>query len=309
MEKKISPQNYDLILKEAFSIFKNKSLDFLGLNLPPIVGLIETEFAEVETHNDRLDLVFLLEDKGLFHLEEETDLSERDLVRFAHYDLRLYERYRTPIHTVVVTPSHGSPGTKVLDSGVFQYTVTQVVLSNWDGDALSTKIQSALELGKPINELELIFLPLMKSCLPVDEVLKRTIQLEKMLPDKEISTRIQELTLVLSDRLVDDKILDELWEELCMLKVIKYAENRGRKEGIIEGKIEGLEEGIEKGIEKGMEKGQIKVLKRQLTRKFGSLSPEISKAIDNLDEHEIVILSIELINMKTLEDLLKIIKV
>ena len=68
-----------------------------------------------------------------------------------------------------------------------------------------------------------------------------------------ISARIQVLTLVLSDRLVDDKILNELWEELCMLKVIKYAENRGRNEGI--------------------EEGQIKVLKRQLTRKFGSLSP------------------------------------
>ena len=70
---------------------------------------------------------------------------------------------------------------KYVISGVFQYSVTQVVLSYWDGDALSQKIQLALELGKPINELELIFLPLMNSCLPMDEVLKRIIQLEKRL--------------------------------------------------------------------------------------------------------------------------------
>ena len=52
--------------------------------------------------------------------------------------------------------------------------------------------------------------------------------------------KVRELTLILADKIVDKKLLDELWEELRMLKVVKYAE----------------EKGMEKGLEKGMEKGK-----------------------------------------------------
>lgn len=56
--KKIHHNNYDLVLKEAFSLFHNKSLDFLGLDLPPIVSFKETEIAEVERTDDMMDLNF-----------------------------------------------------------------------------------------------------------------------------------------------------------------------------------------------------------------------------------------------------------
>ncbi|MFH0968726.1 MAG: hypothetical protein V1862_13690, partial [Methanobacteriota archaeon] len=222
--QKINPQNYDLVLKEAFSLFHNKSLEFLGLDLPRITGFMETEFAEVETSDDLMDLTFRLEDGSILHLEEETQLSSCDLVRFAHYDLRLFGRYQVIIHTVVLTPLTGSPGTKVLDAGSLHYTITQLVLSDRDGDALIAKIRSALDNGEPINEPELIFLPLMRSRLPVDKVLREAICLAKRVPDEEVGNKIHELILVLSNRIVDTTILDEHWEELRMLKVIKYAE-------------------------------------------------------------------------------------
>jgi predicted transposase YdaD len=248
--QKIHHQNYDLVLKEAFSLFHNKSLDFLGLNLPPIISFIETEIAEVETTDDQMDLNFRLGDGSILHLEEETDLTRRDLIRFAHYDLRLYGRYKTRIHTVVLTPSRGSPGTKILDTGNLQYTVIQLVFSHRDGDILLEHIQSALQSGEAVNELELIFLPLMKSRLPADTLLRKTIELEKQIPDQEHRNKIRELTLILSNRIVKKEILDELWEELRMLKVIKYAEEKGMEKGIEKGIVKGREEGIEKGIEK-----------------------------------------------------------
>ena len=46
--QKINHQNYDLAFKESFSIFENKTLDFLGLNLPKITEFLETEFADLE---------------------------------------------------------------------------------------------------------------------------------------------------------------------------------------------------------------------------------------------------------------------
>lgn len=60
--QKINHQNYDLVFKEAFSIFNNKSLDFLGVDLPSIASFMEREIPEVETTDDMMDLNFRLED-------------------------------------------------------------------------------------------------------------------------------------------------------------------------------------------------------------------------------------------------------
>ena len=242
--RKISRKNYDLIFKEAFSIFDNRSLAFLGIDLPPIHSFLVTEIPEVETTDDMMDLNFRLEDGSILHIEEEMNLSKRDLIRFAHYDLRLYHYYDAPVHTVVLTPADSSSGTKVLDIGSLQYNVLQIVLSDRDGDALLSQMRAALEKGEPVNELELIFLPLMKSRLTKTELLRRTIELEKQLPKNDLGNKVRELTLILADKIVDQKILDELWEELRMFKVVKYAEEKG------------MEKGLEKGIKKGMEKGK-----------------------------------------------------
>ena len=229
--KKINNQNYDLVLKEAFSLFHNKSLDFLGVKLPSITSFMETQIPEVDTTNDMMDLNFLLEDGSILHLEEETELSRKDLIRFAHYDLRLFKKYNTRIHTLVLTPAKGTPGTKVFDTGGLQYSVLQIVLKNWDGDNFISQLESALKKGEPVNELELIFLPLMESRLSTGELLRKTIELENQLPDPDVRSKVRELTLILADRIVDQKILDELWEELRMFKVIKYAEDKGLEKG------------------------------------------------------------------------------
>ncbi len=49
-------QNYDLAFKEALTLFENKILDFLGLDLPRITEVLVTEFAEVETRDELLIL-------------------------------------------------------------------------------------------------------------------------------------------------------------------------------------------------------------------------------------------------------------
>ena len=71
----------------------------------------------------------------------------------------------------------------------------------------------------------------MKSRLTKTELLRRTIYLEKELPEKELRNKVRELTLILADKIVDQKILDELWEELRMFKVVKYAEEKGMEKG------------------------------------------------------------------------------
>ena len=71
----------------------------------------------------------------------------------------------------------------------------------------------------------------MKSSLSYGELLRRTILLEIQIPEPEVRSKVRELTLILADKIVDQKILDELWEELRMFKVVKYAEEKGMEKG------------------------------------------------------------------------------
>ncbi len=150
-----------------------------------------------------------------------------------------------------------------------------------------------MENGQPVNELELIFLPLMQSRLPKNELLLETIKLEKQLPDTTIRTKVLGLTLVVSNRIVDKKLLDEIWEEVRMLKIMQYAEEKG------------LEKGMEIGLEKGRGKGKLSVIKRMLFKKFGMLPDELNHRIDTLDEIMLDELSLAILDMQQLDDLKK----
>ena len=93
----VTAHNYDFVFKDSFSLFKGDIADFLEVELPGIASYLETEFSEIETNAERMDLNFMLEDGSILHLEEEVEVSVDDLIRFASYDLKLYNRYRINI--------------------------------------------------------------------------------------------------------------------------------------------------------------------------------------------------------------------
>lgn len=59
-ETNINYQNYDLLVKEALTIFKNKTLEFLGLSLPKIVDVVKTDLYKIQTKSKFIDMNFLL---------------------------------------------------------------------------------------------------------------------------------------------------------------------------------------------------------------------------------------------------------
>ena len=68
-----------------------------------------------------------------------------------------------------------------------------------------------------------------------------------------------------------------------MLKILKYAEDKGKELGIIIGIEQGKIEGIEKGIEKGETKALVKTVMKLLTKKFGVLPADYREKIGQLD--------------------------
>ncbi|PWR75584.1 hypothetical protein DLD82_03100 [Methanospirillum stamsii] len=59
----------------------------------------------METRDEFVDLIFRLENGEILHIEEQISLTEEDLIRFAHYDLRIFSKYHVRIHTVVLSPA------------------------------------------------------------------------------------------------------------------------------------------------------------------------------------------------------------
>ncbi|WHH57387.1 hypothetical protein [Petroclostridium sp. X23] len=158
----IDAHNYDKVFKDAFSIFSDKVLDFLDLQFPAIQRFMETQIAEIETKGDRMDLNFWFEDGSILHIEEEVHLSVEDVIRFAAYDVELYHRYKTKINTVALCLNSVSRSNCNIDAGSFVYKVQVVDMSERDGDAKLNELLAKVKTGAMVNELELIFLPLMK---------------------------------------------------------------------------------------------------------------------------------------------------
>jgi hypothetical protein len=159
-ELKISYKNYDMVIKDALTLFENKTLDFLGLDLPKIISVEDSELYKIETKNNFIDLIFMLEDGTLLHIEEEAHVSSKDLLRFAQTDLMLYSKKHSKIRTVVLTKQNTSM--KTINAGSFDYQVTVLNLAQGNWEEEYNKLKTLIEQGKTINELELIFLPLKK---------------------------------------------------------------------------------------------------------------------------------------------------
>jgi hypothetical protein len=285
---KIDYQNYDMVFKESFSIFADRIGEFLGLELPKIEDFVETEFAEIETSEQRMDLNFRLEDGSILHLEEEVDISRDDLIRFSSYDLKLYNRYRSKIITVVLCIKGFRKDIARLDIGSLKYDVQVIDMSKRDGDYKLKEIREKIKEGKKVNELELIFLPLMKSKLEIGELVKETIRLEQNLNiSAEEINKISAMTLVLANKFLSEREIEDIWEEFRMLDIFKVPE----------------EKGMEKGIAIGKKEAMVEMAIRLLLKKFKSLPQEYKEKLKNKDVAELEIIIEEIMSMGDISEL------
>ena len=259
-------------------------IDFLGVDLPRIDSFVETKFSEIETNNQGLDLNFRLEDGSLLHLEEEADISKNDLIRFASYDLKLYNRYRKPIRTVILCINGFKDSQASFNTGSLDYKTTVVDMSKRDGDSVYQKIQRKIEAGEEVNVLELIFLPLMKSKDGMGKRVKKAIDLEQKLEYEDVMiSKVIAMTLVISDKFLEEKEIKEIWRDYNMLKIFKVAQEEGRKEG------QGL--------------GMAKLIEKQLLSKFKSIPDEYSEKLKKQSEAKLEIIGTKIFEMEDVEEL------
>lgn len=240
--------NVDLAFKESLSIFKGKVLDFLGLTgIPPITEHLATESVKIEVTWEFADLAFGTQDGRGLHVEEEIDLSDDDQYRFAGYNLSLSRVHKREFITVIFVKNP----TKLTGIKTEQLEFKPIIVqcSEIDADAILAKLRKAIADGKPINELEAIYLPLFHSkSLSPTELFVESAELVKAI-QAEDKHKLKVLTLLatLCGKVVDPAQLTATIEEVRMKgnKIFEYLEERAaerREEEILRNLIvEGLD--------------------------------------------------------------------
>ena len=219
--------NYDAVFKESFLLYKDKSLDFLGLHIAPIAEPLNTEHTEVELKKTYSDLLFKLLDNTGLHMEWEADISHDDMLRFLSYNVDSSRSYKMPFITVIFTNKAPSVTSYVNQS--VKYTPTIINLGERDGDALLAEIKRKLEAGEPVNELEVVYLPLYNSSSKtVVQFLEEVVALApRISADREHSQKMILLSALLTNKFISDSEYAKLWEGIKMvieeLKLFQFA--------------------------------------------------------------------------------------
>ena len=224
--------NIDAVFKESLTLFKDKTLDFLGItNIPPITELLGAEGIQIELKWDIGDLVFGTSDRCGLNLEEEVDLSHDDLLRFCGYNTGLSRLHKREFVTVIFVKNPTNLTGVETEQLSFRPIIVQC--SKIDADAILARLKRAVAENRPINELEAIFLPLFHSenFTPTQLFVESKKQITAMQADTKHKQKVMALLLTLAGKVADKEQLDAVAEEVKNMGnvIIEYFEERGEK--------------------------------------------------------------------------------
>ena len=256
--------NYDVVLKSVMSLYTNKSLNFLGIDAT-VTELLSGESVEVDIRKTLDDQVLKLDNKSGLDVEWEASVSLDDALRFAAYNIGLTRKYKIPFKTIIMTRKKVRK--KIYISGSIKFTPVIIVLSDRDGKAALDNIKQNLSQGIPVNELEVVYLPLYNNRgKSFEDIFQEII---KLLPQITSDKQEQDRLLTLSALLVNKFVPAD--EYKTILEAIKMAFEDNTMFKILE------------------ENGAIKKA-REMAKKFLELgvSLEIVKAGSGLSDSELL---------------------
>ncbi len=228
-------------MKATAEMFKDKTVEILGLKTARIVDIMPTVLPVVEAREKRVDFVFLLEDETLLHLEFQTTVPEDLLRRAAFYGARIVERHNRDVNTAMIYSGRIQNAPDLLNRGSLTYKVTNVYLKDMDGDAEYNRIKNKINREEPLNEADLqklIFLPLMKSKQPETEMTIQVAELAKASKSPHTNFAIGALVAI-TDKFLPEEYKRRLLEVLRMTQIEQWLREEGLKEGLKEGMKEG----------------------------------------------------------------------
>ncbi|ABX31961.1 hypothetical protein Pmob_1245 [Petrotoga mobilis SJ95] len=268
-------------------IHKDEPAEYHELNFPKIISVKPIDIPVINVSNQNPDFVFELEDNSLLHLEFQTTWKKADLLRFAQYDIALYQKERRRINTVVMYSGKYESAESELDMGSNKYKVQQIFMIKYDGIKRYEEIKEKIEKEEELTDkdlMDLVFLPLMRNEKSEEEVTKDVFELAIKIPDEDKKEAVIGSLLGFSDNYVRDEYINELKEVIRMTKIGTSL--------------------FEEGVEEGEKELTIKILNKRFGRR---LTEEIKDRIREADKKTIDYIGDNLLEI-TIEELKGILK-
>lgn len=297
--------DHDRLFKELLSNFFP---EFLELFFPDVTAYLERDsltflpqevFTDVTAGNRKIaDLVVQAEFSNrpslfIIHLEHQSS-SEADFnKRMFHYFARLHEKYDLPVYPIVLfsfdTPQRPEPDSY------------QVLFPSW----------TVLEFNYRVIQLNrLQWQNFVNQRNPVASAL-----MSKMRMDTQDRPRIKLVSLQLLASLGLNPAQVQLisgfidtYLKLNAEEEAKFQEDIARiepaqQEEVMEIVTSWMEQGIQRGLQQGKQQEAVALIMRQLTRRFGTLTPQLQERIQSLSVTQLEDLGEALLDFTTAADL------
>ena len=260
-----------------------------GVQLAPIRRQLPTGLPQLDLHLERLDRVFELEDRTILDLKFEATLSVEDLRRFVIYGMGLLGAYPgQPAHTVVLCGPRTRAVPLPIDLAPIPYRLTCVRLGDQDGEAALARLRATPVRGYPASggawgpedRLYLALLPLMRHAAGTgtEAVVREGLELAQALPEGERARPMGAL-LALAYHYEGEAVLGGLLEELMNTTVLDeiFAEKLEQR----------YAQGVQQGVQLGSAAEALRLLRRYLGGRFGTIPPALDARIADASTAEL----------------------
>ena len=277
--------NYDLVVKWMSEEFRGKTLEVLGIKTAPIVDVFYQEQVDIPVKAGRLDVIFKDSTDKYYHLEEERNMTEKDMYRFAVYHFHVAYKLSQKANSltdIIMTSGRPYTGEKILSTESGKYAPMIIDFTDRNGWNRLKEIKEAVNAGNMDDLVELVFIPLYGN----EEKSQRSRLVEKvlnfeldLLEQNKLFEKLVMATIVISNKLLEQDKLLQIYERMKnMLDFLRIAKEEGEKEGEKKGEKKGRKEGVLEGVRD--------MVIETLNVRFPIISDEISNKIYTIRNRE-----------------------
>jgi hypothetical protein len=277
----VARQRNDIILKRIASAMRGDVLRRFGLSVADIVEGLPSELPMLEVRSQQVDLLFLLTDESILHLEFQSNHNADDLKRFFAYNLAVYLHYDRPVQTVIFYGPDVRSAPDELTAGSLTFRTQNVLLGQEDGTTALHQMYAKVQRSEPLSEEDragLMLLPLMRQSTPLNALLPEVVAVAQALPVEQRATTIGAL-VALAWRYVDEEWAQAVMEVLNMPNMLDSMID----DAIIRGLRQGLEQGLEQGREQGRVEGKRDDVRVIVRARFGTIPAALEQRIAAAD--------------------------
>ena len=212
MEEMEYYQNYDVVFKWVSMVFAGETLDVLGVKTGKIIESRCLEPVTLQAKEERIDLLLRDEHGSYYHLEEERNLTHKDMFRFASQHFLVAEQVKTEALTSIIIASGSVTPLKIIETKSGHYAPVIINLTERNGEKRFQEIQKE----ETPNPVELLFLPLYGANRKSPEEFAREVVLyaRELHLQGKITLQFVGAILIMCNKLVSQDMLETIWKEI-----------------------------------------------------------------------------------------------